>query len=132
MQSKMDAHANNIANARTSGYRRLIPRTSERPQGGVDVSIVRENADTNEVVSRPAPEAGSSQESTDSSVDASSAAYPPVQDALAARTALSPDNDVDLVEEQAGMEEAARTSEALVAVYRRQDEALGSLFDAFG
>jgi flagellar basal body rod protein FlgB len=132
MQSKMDAHANNIANARTSGYKRLVPRTSERPQGGVDVSVARENEDLSEVESRLAPEAGSSQESSESSVDTSSADPSSIENSLAARSALAPDNDVDLVEEQLGMNEALRMTEALVSAYRRESEALGSLFDAFG
>ncbi len=130
MQSKMDAHASNIANARTSGAKRLVPRTSERPQGGVDVSVARENAELGEVDSRSTPEAGTSPERSDSSTDTLSAPSSNPE-ATVARSRFE-ENDVDLVTEQLGMNEAVRSSEALIAAYRRGSESMGTLFDAFG
>lgn len=118
-RGKMDAHASNVANARTPGYRKLVATTAERADGGVDLDVRRademdrgvygpdgrpETSEGTEEASRLDPREGES-------IDAGS---------------------VDLAEEMVGMGEAARTMEALAAVYERENAALGSLVDAFG
>lgn len=129
MGTKMDAHAHNIANARTPGYERLVPRTTERQNGGVDASVARENADVEGTDSRPAPEAGAADDGA-SSTDAPSAGSTPRD--MAVSSSVRASSGEDLVEDMVGMREAALTSDALIAAYERESAALGSLFDAFG
>ncbi len=121
MLGKLDAHAQNIANARTPGYRKLVPRTTENPEGGVDLSVER---DPGELEAAYGPD-GTPVETPE--------ADPSTGRVSSTTGSLDQEgNDVDLVEEMVGMDEAVLTMQALAKVYQRSEAALGSLFDAFG
>ena len=116
MSGKMATHAHNIANSQTPGYRRLVARTIERPEGGVDLSITRDQ--------EPLEGLGrGDSETVESSELAAAGPFGPYGPALNASS--------DLIEDQVGMIEAQHGFEAMVAVYKREEQAMGSLFDAF-
>lgn len=145
MRTKADVHAHNLANARTPGYERLDARTTERSAGGVDLLVERDPGPGSPPyvgvgAAQPSPaddpaSAGSSSP-TDSGLPASSSGPE-------ARGAFDPSNpagnhpsvevsNVDPVEEILGLQESVRSMSLLAAVYQRADQAMGTMFDAFG
>ena len=135
MRTKADAHAHNLANARTPGYQRLVARTMERSEGGVDLSIERDPSPGSvpveqEEAPRPLSADGRSSAGPIDGTDAAEAASSVVQNDLL--PSMEAPSNVDPVEEVVGMKEAAAGMSMLAAVYQRHDEAVGTLFDAFG
>ncbi len=141
MRQKADAHAHNVANARTPGYQRLAVRTTERPRGGVGLSVEREPSRVStrgEGELPPASADGGSPAGNVSAADPGRVDPQEVRPEAEEGAASSSDEavargaDADLVTDMTGMNEAARSTEMLAAVYRRHDEALGTVIDAFG
>lgn len=146
MRTKHAAHAHNVANAQTPGYRRLTTSTTERSQGGVDLSVERASSPEStsgrgELPSVSADD-GSSAGSASSLDDALASAagtpeangLPPTEAGASSRTDESVTSvaGADLVSDMVGMNEAARGMEMLAAVYQSHDETLGTMLDTFG
>lgn len=138
MRLKADAHAHNVANAQTPGYQRLAARTTERSQGGVDLSVERESSQVStsgrgELPSVSADDgspAGSVSTGSETGAAEAAAAEAGAQSRIE-RTVASAAG-ADLVTDLIGMNEAARGMEMLAAAYSRHDDALGTMLDAFG
>ena len=154
MRSKVDAHAHNLAKVRTPGYKRLDAHTTERSEGGVDLLVERDPRSGNVQYAsgdRPQPSSAddpasagpSSLERAESSAELTPApgsdvdAYSASQvnkHQLMEGSNLNPnvDPNVDLVEEIVGMNQSVQSMAMLAAVYQRADQAMGTMFDAFG
>jgi len=145
---KADTHANNVANAQTPGYERLTTSTTERPQGGVDLSVERESSPVATQGRGELPPASADDGSSTGNVsDPGSVGTPPstsgdmvAGDAAATeagaqsriQSTVDSATGADLVSDMVGMNEAARGMGMLAAVYQRQDDTLGTMLDAFG
>ena len=148
MRLKADAHAHNVANALTPGYKRLAVGTTERPQGGVGLSVEREpsrmsigardartpaSADDLAPAGNPSPPGRvDGQVASEVPTGAEGGAVDEVGSSSRNDEAVALGANADPVTDMIGMTEAARGMDMLAAVYRRHDEALGSLIDAFG
>lgn len=141
MRTKQDAHAHNLANAQTPGYQRVVVRTTERPEGGVDLSIERDPRPggltyAGEVLPQPTSADDPTSAGSSSSIDPSVGSAPD-SGAAASSTSQNPTrfvegSNVDPVEEMIGMSQSVHGMAMLAALYQRADQALGTMFDAFG
>ena len=146
MRTKADAHAHNLANAQTPGYERLVARTTERSAGGVDLLVERDPSPGNLLFAsgvQPRPTSADDPASAGPSSPGEARtppAYAPVPDAHADSVPSNPvgnhpfveGSNVDLVEEAIGLKESVQSMSMLAAVYQRADQAMGTMFDAFG
>ena len=148
MRTKHAAHAHNVANARTPGYQRLATSTTERPQGGVGLSVERESSpestrgrgelpsvsadDGSPAGSTFDPGRAASAEGAAGEAAAAEAAGTEAGRSSRIESTVAPAAGADLVSDMVGMNEAARGMEMLAAIYDRRDDALGTMLDAFG
>lgn len=145
---KADAHAHNVANAQTPGYQRLTTSTTERPQGGVDLSVERESSQVATSGRGELPPASADDGSSTGNVSDPGAVgtTPTTPEEMVAvdsaateagaqsriQSTVASAAGADLVSDMVGMNEAARGMEMLAAVYQRHDDTLGTMLDAFG
>lgn len=146
MRTKADAHAHNLANAQTPGMKRLDVRTTERSTGGVDLLVQRDPAPGNLLyASESAPRSSSADDSASAGSSTpgspqSTVAQGPIADARADSDSPNPvgnrsfveGSNVDVVEETIGLQQSVQGMSMLAAVYQRADQAMGTMFDAFG
>ncbi len=114
-QGMFRASANNVANANTPGYKRLIASTQESAASqGVDLRVLRDDS--------PGPLVPSSTPSDDTYTA-------PVGGSPT--TSFEEGSNVDLATEMVNMSQAATYYQAMASVVARGAEMAGSLLDAF-
>lgn len=127
-QAALDAAANNIANARTPGYKRVVVTNSEGPAGGVRANVGRDPAPGPPYVDDLYDSLGNSP-ALGAPIDATAGEG----DAAAAGGAgeVREASNVDLANELVNMQQASRSFALMARALKRGDDALGSLLDLF-
>jgi flagellar basal body rod protein FlgB len=146
-QKALGAAANNIANARTPGYKRFVVTNVEGAGGGVQASVTRDLSPGPPLLlgydasaapgAQPAPGAApgawdpSTAPDQDLSTDPATAGSFTGAAGPAGSAAPTQGSNVDLATELVNVQQAASAFELMARTLKRGDQLLGSLLDLF-